>query len=386
MNKKINKIFSLLLIAIITTSFTGCLNLSDKPKEEPVIINNHQGVFKSIDKGRTWEHKVDVIDGSLIDGVKILSMKMDPQDNNILYLGTTANGLYRSSNGADSWEKITDENGILSPGATVYDIAVEKGNSNIIYIATLNNGRGELLKTEDGGKSWIESHIISELNKPVYAVEIDPKSQNLIYIGTAQAGFLKSENRGKEWETVIWFNAGVGVNDILIDFWNNNGIILRLSTGLAKSVDRGGEWENLGTKIVESVPGINVAAINSITMHPANPLILYVTYLNLVIVSRDGGNSWEKLNTITPSKTVIGTVPQVKQIGLINDIVYYGAGNVLYKSENTGITWSMHNIPIIGDVRYTISDYKNPDVIYVGSFYDPPPPPKKKKGLFGMSG
>ena len=384
MSKKTNKIFSLLLIAIITTSFTGCLNLSNKPKEEPVIINNHQGVFKSIDRGRTWEHKVDVIDGSLIDGVKILSMKMNPQDNNILYLGTTANGLYRSSNVADSWEKITDENGILSPGATVYDIAIEKGNSNIIYIATLNNGRGELLKTEDGGKSWVESHIISELNKPVYAVEIDPKSQNLIYIGTAQAGFLKSENRGGEWETVTWFDAGVGVRDILIDFWNNNGIILRLSTGLVKSTDRGSKWENLGTKIVGSVPGINVAAINSITMHPANPFILYVTYLNLVIVSRNGGDSWEKLNTITPSKTIIGTVPQIKQIGLINDIVYYGAGNVLYKSENTGITWSMHNIPIIGDVRYTISDYRNPDVIYVGSFYDPPPPPKKKKGLFGM--
>ena len=386
MNNKINKLFSLILIAIITTSFTGCLNLSNKPKEDPVVVNNHQGVFKSIDRGRTWEHKVDVIDGSLIDGVKILSMKMDPQDNNILYLGTTANGLYRSSNGADSWEKITDENGIFSPGATVYDIAIEKGNSNIIYIATLNNGRGELLKTEDGGESWIESHIISELNKPVYAVEIDPKSQTLIYIGTAQAGFLKSENRGKEWEAVTWFDAGVGVRDILIDFWSSNGIILRLSTGLVKSVDRGGEWENLGTRIVKSVPGINVAAINSITMHPANPLVLYVTYKNLVIISRDGGNTWEKLNTITPSKTIIGTVPQIKQIGLINDIVYYGAGNVLYKSENTGITWSMHNIPIIGDVRYTISDYTNSDVIYVGSFYDPPPPPKKKKGLFGMSG
>ncbi|MCK5084072.1 MAG: hypothetical protein KAQ64_00260 [Candidatus Pacebacteria bacterium] len=389
MNKKTNKIFSLLLIAIIMTSFTGCLNLSGTTKEEPVaddvvVVNNNQGVFKSIDRGKTWEHKIDVIDGSLIDGVKILSMKMDPQDNNILYLGTTANGLYRSLNGADSWEKITDENGIFSPVATIYDIAIEKGNSDIIYVATLNNGRGELLKTEDGGKSWIESHIISELNKPIYAVEIDPKSQNVIYIGTAQAGFIKSENRGKEWETVMWFEAKEEVKDILIDFWNNNGIILRLSTGLKKTIDRGKEWEDLGTEMAKSVRGVRAGAINSITMHPANPLILYITYKNLVIISRDGGNSWEKLNTITPSKTVIGTVPQIKQIGLIGDIVYYGAGNVLYKSDNAGMTWSMHDIPIKGDVRYTISDYRNSDVIYVGSFYDPPPPPPppKKKGFF----
>lgn len=381
MNKKINKIFLFPLIALMATSFTGCLNLSGSTSEAPEK-NNNQGVFKSVDGGKTWEQKVDIEGGGLIDSVKILSMKMDPQNNNILYLGTTANGLYKSSNSADSWEKITDENGILNSSATVYDIAVEKGNSDIIYIAALNSGRGELLKTEDGGKSWKQSYIISEQNKPVYAVEIDPKSQNLIYIGTAQGGFIESKDWGKEWKTITWFDPGVEIKDILIDFWNTNGIILRLSGGLVKSIDRGSKWEDLGPKITSSVSGIKVATINSITMHPANPLIIYITYLNLALVTKDGGNKWEKLNTITPSKTVIGSVPQVKQVGMIGDIIYYGAGNVLYKSENIGGTWAMYNIPIIGDVRYTISDYTNSDVIYVGSFYDPPP--KKKKGPLGF--
>lgn len=106
---------------------------------------------------------------------------------------------------------------------------------------------------------------------------------------------------------------------------------------------------------------------------------MYISYLNLVIISRDGGDSWEKLNTITPAKTAVGTIPQVKQIGLINNTVYYGAGNALYKSEDAGKTWSSYAISILGDVRYTVSDYTNPDVIYVGSFYDPPPPPKRQR-------
>ncbi len=381
MNQKINKIFLFSLVALMAVSFTGCLNLSGSTTKAPEK-NNNQGVFKSVDGGKTWEQKVDIEGGGLIDSVKILSMKMDPQNNNILYLGTTANGLYKSSNGADSWEKITDENGILSENAAVYDIAVEKGNSDIVYIATLNNNRGELLKTEDGGKSWKQAYIISEQSKPVYAVEIDPKSQNLIYIGTAQGGFIESKNWGREWETITWFDSGVEVKDILIDFWNTSGIILRLSNGLVKSTDRGGKWEDLGPKVTSSVSGIKVSAINSITMHPANPLIIYITYSNLALVTKDGGNKWEKLNTITPSKTVIGSVPQVKQVGIIGDIIYYGAGNVLYKSENAGGTWTMYNIPIMGDVRYTISDYANSDVIFVGSFYDPPP--KKKKGLLGF--
>ncbi|MCK5475218.1 MAG: hypothetical protein KAI71_01370 [Candidatus Pacebacteria bacterium] len=385
MNKNINKSIILVIIVFVTVSFTGCLNLASKieNEQEQISVNGHQGVFKSIDRGKTWEQKVDVIGGGFIDGIKIQNIKMDPQDHEILYIGTIANGLYRSLDGAQSWEKVVDENGILSPGATIYDIAIEKGNSDLMYIATLNNGRGELLKSEDGGKSWIDPYLISELNKPVYTVEIDPKNQNIVYIGTGQAGFLKSEDKALRWKTVTWFDHGISVNDIIIDFWNSDGIILRLSSGLVKSTDRGKTWDDLGMEVITSVPGINVAAISSITMHPTNPLIIYITYLNIVIVSHDGGSTWEKLNTITPSKTIIGTIPQIKKIGLIGGIVYYGAGNVLYKSEDAGLTWSSYAIPIRGDIRYTVSDYTNPDIIYVGSFYDPPPPPKKK-GLFGL--
>ena len=387
MNKNISKSIILTIIVFMTISFTGCLNLASKIEEEEqqqASVNNHQGVFKSIDQGETWEQKVDVIGGGFIDGIKIQNIKMDPQNHEILYIGTIANGLYRSSDGAQNWEKIVDDNGILNSNATVYDIAIEKGNSDLIYLATLNNGRGELLKSEDGGKSWIDPYLISEPNKPVYTVEIDPKNQNIVYIGTGQAGFLKSEDKALRWETVTWFDQGINVKDILIDFWNSNGIILQLSSGLVKSTNRGETWDDLGIRIIDSVPGINVSAINSITMHPTNPLIVYITYLNIVIVSHNGGSTWEKLNTITPSKTITGAIPQIKKIGLIGNIVYYGAGNVLYKSENAGLTWSSHNIPIFGDVRYTISDYTNPDIIYVGSFYDPPPAPPKKKGFFGL--
>jgi photosystem II stability/assembly factor-like uncharacterized protein len=92
-------------------------------------------------------------------------------------------------------------------------------------------------------------------------------------------------------------------------------------------------------------------------------------------VTKDGGNTWQKMDTITPSLTPIGTAPNIKQIGLINDIIYYGAGNALYKSDNKGLTWSSFDIPIKGDVRYTISDYTDKNIIYVGAFYTAP---KKK--------
>jgi len=355
--------------------------LTKKEEKEKVVVNDHQGVFKSVDGGKTWEHKVKIEGEGMIDSVKISSMIMDPNDKNILYLGTVSNGLYKSENGADSWKKVTDENNILSGTATIYSIAVEKGNSNIIYLATLNNGKGELLKSENGGKSWIESHIIAEAGKAVNVVKVDPIFSNVVYIGTGQNGFIKSEDRGKTWVALYWFD--VEVKDILIDFRNNKGIIVRTANDILKSVNGGVKWESLAENVVNSSEvAVNFAAISSITMDSHNPLVIYINYLNLILKTEDGGKIWKKLNTITPSKTAVGTIPQIKQIGIINNIVYYGAGNVLYKSDNRGVSWSSYNIPIKGDVRYTVSDYTNQDVIYVGAFYDPPPPPKKKKNPF----
>ena len=381
MNKEINKLLTILLLAIITVSFSGCLSLSKKgDKGKEGVANNHQGVFKSVDGGKTWEQKVKTEEGGLVDGIKISSMVMDPNDNNILYLGTVSNGLYKSENGADSWKKITDENNILSETIVINDIAIEKGNSNIIYLATLNNGKGELLKSEDGGKSWNKSHIIAESGKAVTAVEIDPIFKNVVYIGTEeiQGGFFRSENRGKDWIALHWFDAGV--KNILIDFRNSRGIIVKTTNDILKSVDGGTKWESLATNITDSSGiAVNFAAISSITMDSYNPLVIYINYLNLILKTKNGGETWEKINTLTPSKTAVGTIPQIKQIGIINNVIYYGAGNVLYKSDNRGMSWSSYDIPIKGDVRYTISDYTDQNVIYVGAFYTPPPPPKKKK-------
>lgn len=380
MAKTIKKTFLIIILFFTAVSFSGCINLSVKPEKEKKTINESQGVFKSIDGGKTWEHKVKAENNEFIDSIKISSMRIDPQNNDVLYLGTTGNGLYKSEDGANSWKKIADENGILSGAATIYDIAIEKGNSDIVYLATLNGDRGELLKSENGGEKWTESYIISELNKPVNTVEIDPINNNVIYIGTEQGGFMKSENRGATWATLNWFEAGV--KDVVIDFRNNNGMIMRTSNEILKSVDRGNKWESLNEKIINSSSvAVNFGAVSSTTMDNRNPLVIYINYLNLILRTKDGGYNWEKLNTITPSLTAIGTIPQVKQIGLINDIIYYGAGNVIYKSENKGVNWSSYNIPIKGDVRYTVSDYINQEVIYVGAFYDPPPKPKKK-GFF----
>jgi photosystem II stability/assembly factor-like uncharacterized protein len=376
MLKAFKKVFIISLLAVISVSFSGCLGIGGSGTSTTNTRNDSQGVFKSIDGGKTWEHKV-VIEGSelRLDQIKIGSMAIDPQDNKTLYLGTLAGGLYKTQNGGDSWVKVVDSNGALKENASIYDIAIESGNSNIVYLATLNENRGVLIKSEDGGKTWVEAYISSEAGKQINRIEIDRNSKNIVYICTEQGGLLKSENRGRDWVAINWFEKGV--KNFVVDFKNPNGIIVLTEEAMFKTVDGGKDsiksWEDLSKKVKEPIESrIDFKKISSMTIDNKNPLIIYLTYINLIIITRDGGQNWELLNTITPALTAVNTIPNIRQIGMINDIIYYGAGNALYKSENKGQTWSSTDIPIKGDAQYTISDYSDLNIIYVGTFYNPP--------------
>jgi len=383
MTKSLNKISLLFILALITFTFSGCLGISNDEEKESAK-NNHQGIFKSVNGGETWEQKVEIDEERRIDSFSITNVFMDPNNKEVLYVGTKANGLYKSENAAEGWQKV--EGNFLNPGAAVYDLAIERGNSRMMYLAVLQNGMGELLKTADGGKEWTKSHIISQEGKAVSAVAVDPFEKNVIYIGTEQGGFMKSVNWGKEWSSIHWFKSPV--REIIIDYTNNNGIIARTDKTVFKSVNKGREWFDLGEKINSKEKGgknhgVDMGKISSFTVHPGNPLIVYVSYLNFMLRSNDGGESWKKLNTITPSQNPDGSIPQIKRVGISkadSQMVYYGAGSVIYKSEDFGESWMSYQIPIKGDVRYALSDPENKDILYVAAFYTPPP--KKKKNPF----
>ncbi len=363
------------LLLMVVLSFSGCLGIGSGQPVTSQYRNDSQGIFKSTDGGRTWQQKV-AIEGDVerrLDQISTGSIEIDPMNTQVLYLGTLGHGMFRTENGADTWYEVSDANNKFRDNSYIYDIQVEKGNSNIVYAATLNDNRGVLLKTEDGGKGWTESYISTEPGKAVKRVQVDPQQPNVIYIGTAQGGFLRSEDRGQSWSMVKWFQAGV--KDFVVDYKDSRNIMVLTSNGLAKTTDGGAveetSWQSL-TKTLQDFLDIRRATINritSITIDNEDPSVFYLTYENLIFVTRDAGLSWDTMDTITPTTSKNEDLPEIKKIGLMDGTIYYGAGNAFYKSTNKGVSWSSFDIPILGDVKYTISDPNNQDIIYVGALY-----------------
>jgi hypothetical protein len=171
---------------------------------------------------------------------------LDPNDptENTVYVGTgEANicgsgcvagaGLYKSTDGGDSWTKLSDN---TFDGLGVGVVVVKPGDSNTIYVGTTTALRGMsstccsgvtrpvpgagqwgLYKSTDGGASWTFIHNgsddaslctgdLNEFNnggvcspRGVRALALDPTDPNIVYAGSYARGVWRSSDGGATW-------------------------------------------------------------------------------------------------------------------------------------------------------------------------------------------
>ena len=149
-------------------------------------VGDGAGVFKSTDRGNNW---TQINNG--LNSLETNVLAVDPNDSDVLYLGTDDDGIYKSINGGENWEKL-----IPSASFGVGDIVVDPQNSNNVYMGTvdyfrLSESRGVLgdfgvYKSTDGGTTWEEFN--SGLNHlGVFSLELSEENR-ILYAGTRAGG------------------------------------------------------------------------------------------------------------------------------------------------------------------------------------------------------
>ncbi len=149
-------------------------------------VGDGAGVFKSTDRGNNW---IQINNG--LNSLETNVLAIDPNDSEVLYLGTDDDGIYKSVNGGENWEKL-----IPSASFGVGDIIVDPQNSNNVYMGTvdyfrLSESRGVLgdfgvYKSTDGGTTWEEFN--SGLNHlGVFSLELSEENR-ILYAGTRAGG------------------------------------------------------------------------------------------------------------------------------------------------------------------------------------------------------
>jgi len=212
-------------------------------------------LHKSSDFGTTW---TNVYDFSLPNIGSIMALAFDPNNHNIMYMGTGTgeggsvpdSGFYKGtysggSGGTWSWSRIDlDHN-----GQTFSRIAVSTSNPNIIYavIQPKNDKESYLYKTTDGGQNW------TKLSKPdsggsIYSLTLDPDYDGTVYV--ADDGHVyKSIDSGNSWSAIFDDISKGSVKSFIIT--HKPGKVRALYMGLDDSVymstDEAKTWTLIGS-------------------------------------------------------------------------------------------------------------------------------------------
>jgi photosystem II stability/assembly factor-like uncharacterized protein len=340
----------------------------DPRDAKTVYSGTHQrGVFKSTNGGASWRR---------VNPVALRSLVLDPNDRETLYVAAdgvdwnpTA-GIFKSTDGGSTWAPagLQGEEGDLGGGPNL--VAIDPRRPHTLYA---DRGAG-LLKSTDGGSTW---HRAGPPGRNVDVLAIDPLDSETLYAGT-DGGIFKSTNGGRNW-TIL--HAGRDARDghevLVLDPSNPATLYASGDSGVLKSTDSGRSWEvssagltaaevdkvaapsrgsayalvgsqglfkrtQHGWRRVSGSPAASVLAVD-----PQSPETLYVvTNDGRISRTRDGGDSWRRLGTLSIPKTAriaaLAVDAQNSRTLYVGTADFANSGydwSSIYKSSDGGATW-----------------------------------------------
>ena len=187
--------------------------------------NADRGVFKSTDGGKTWK-KTLFVDPE--HGARVLALNMS--NPNELYAGmyrgfrkgwdiisggpATKGGIYKSTDGGETWTKLST--GLPQPLIGKIDIDIARSQPNIVYAMIEAPGdQGGLYRSDDSGATWRIVNSAGNLrSRPFYFnyVDVNPKNPDEVWVNALD---VQVRQRRQDVHTVgtphgdnhgIWFN------------------------------------------------------------------------------------------------------------------------------------------------------------------------------------
>ena len=328
--------------------------------------------------------------GPAVMSGRINDMENHPTDSKIIYAGAAGGGVWKSNDAGTTFNPIFDEF-CQSIGAIEID---PNDPDNTIYVGTgeswprnsVSVGDG-LYKSNDGGNNW--EKIGFEKSERIANIIVNPNNSNEIFVGVLGAlwsdseerGVYKSSDGGLTWNKILYVNQSTGCADLAINPSDPNVIYASMwefrrtawsfnsggeNSALYKSIDGGETWKKIHNGFPEGKLGRLAIAVAE-----SNPEVIYTVIeaekdeKKGLYKSVDAGNNWKQMNndfgiTVRPfyfSRIVVDPKDE-------NIIIKGGLFGSI--SKDGGETFkqmgSMH-----ADIHDAVFDINNSDIIYVGT-------------------
>ena len=346
---------------------------------EPDIRGNASpgdGVYKSSDAGKTWKH-VGLEDTQQIGAVRI--HPKNPDIVYVAALGhqfgpNEQRGIYRSNDGGKTWKQIYTR----GPKAGAVDLAIDPNNPNVLYAAfwevfrtpwSLESGGpgSGIFKSTDGGDSWTDLTRAPGMPKGTIGrigITVSPVSSDRVWalVEAEDGGVFRSEDAGKNWTRVsenrnlrqrAWYYSR-----IFADTQKLNTVYV-LNVDFFRSDDGGKTYTPIRTPHGDN---------HYLWIAPNDP--------NRMIEGNDGGANITSNGGRTWTSEDNQPTAQFYRVALDNDFPYHAYGaqqdnstvRIATRGNGAGITEQDWYSVGGGESGWIQPDPRNSEIVYSGSY------------------
>jgi photosystem II stability/assembly factor-like uncharacterized protein len=261
-------------------------------------------------------------------GGRINTLAQSPQNPQVILAGLVAGGIFKTSDGGLNWRPVFDDQPVLSISRILFDplepdlVYAATGDPNISSYVFVGQG---LYKSCDAGETW--ERIALENAGVLSALAIDPQDHQILYAGSMgiplrpgpERGLYRSPDGGQTWAKVLFLSDQAGITDILVDPQDPNvvyacgwhrvrnqavSIVNGPLSRVYRSTDRGLTWQVLETGLPSGV-----LSRSGLAWSQGSVFVQFVNtnqQLEGLYRSDDQGETWSQVPTSGMPGNVLG--------------------------------------------------------------------------------
>ena len=248
-----------------------------------------RGVYRSTNAGQSWERVLFVNDST-----GAIDLVIDPKNPTTLFaamwqrvrrpnraqLTGEASGIYRSTNGGTTWQRLGTAQGLPGPSASIGRIGLAICGTkpeNLYALYTINSNYGGLYRSQNGGTSWTKTDLNNSLDSGFAGfswyfgnVRVNPNDPEQVFV--LDTALMGSFDGGRTWP--IFYGYGGGPANLHVDHHalsfdpaDPRYLLSGNDGGINISRDAGYGWEK--------VAALPVTQFYQIAIDPSRPERLY---------------------------------------------------------------------------------------------------------------
>jgi photosystem II stability/assembly factor-like uncharacterized protein len=292
-----------------------------------------EGIFRSTDLGDSFRRAAD---GMFVE-CHVRALVCDPRLPRTVWAGTE-NGLYRSDNGADTWQLVS------SPldGQQIWSIHVHPEKPDLLFAGTRPP---RLFRSDDGGETWGEPTIpfVPDCPRIIHnRLTCFATGGSFVWAGVEIDSVWRSRDDGVNWEKTPSGLSSHDIHSLVVVPARGSKprrLLAATNNDLNLSEDDGQSWRPLDIR--KQAPRAYCRSLAQIVGHPERVLLGVGDgppgWSGFIVVSEDGGDNWRAAVLPGPANSTVwnfATHPADPSLVYASSV----SGEV-YRSEDAGASW-----------------------------------------------